>query len=116
MTGESSSIIAIVLLMGYFYMRAGRRNYALNVFPLAIVPATYLLAHYTTPYIANLISIPANRIFLGIMLAGLIIGTVLAFHFSNNIKSTSSRKIFIFITPAFNLILTVIYLMYTLEI
>ncbi len=116
MSGESGSIIAIILLMGYFYMRAGRKNYALNVFALAIVPATYLVAYYATPYISNLFSLPANRIFLGLMLGGLIVATVLAFNFSRNIKSDSSRKLFIIIIPVFNLILTVIYLMYTLEI
>ncbi len=116
MTGESSSIIAIVLLMGYFYLRAGRKNYAMVVFPLAIVPATYLLAYYLTPYLSDLLSLQKNWLFIGIMLAGLIFATLITFHFSRKIESKSSRKIFISIIPFFNLALTILYFIDTLDI
>lgn len=106
MVVECITTAAIILLIAFTFLRAGRTNYAVAVLPLALVPVVHVIADWCAKYFAQLLGARVGLIILCVDLLGLVISCILYGVFVNTISSKGSRKTYLICCGAFSVIFT----------
>ncbi len=106
MVVECITTAAIILLIVFVFLRAGRGNYALAVLPLAIVPVVHVIVIWCARYFAQLLSTRVGLVILWVDLLALVISCILYGVFVNAISSKGSRKTYLICCGGFSLIFT----------
>jgi len=104
---ESVSIIAIFILMIYFFLRAGKKSYAVAASPLLLVPSFQVLSNVANEFLNGKINANGQSI---ILIVGLAISVALIGTASNLLKGRNSKVIYIAICGGFTTVLSVIFL------
>ena len=106
MVVECVTTAAIILLIAFTFLRAGRTNYAVAALPLALVPAVHVLAGFCAKYFAQLLGARTGIVILCADLLALVVSCILYGVFVNAISSKRSRKTYLICCGAFSLIFT----------
>jgi len=107
---ESTVITGILFLVALSFAASKRKQFALAVIPLILVPAFHLLGYPLSPWIAGLLDTAVWRIYILIDVVGLILSCILLALLSFRIKATRNRALFLVATCTFNVILAMIFI------
>lgn len=107
MVVEAIAIITIFILLLFGFLRAGKKDYAVAILPLVLVPLIQVLISLTMELFA--ISLGADMKST-ILIIGLVLSIILTVLASQLVKSKRSRLIFIILCSCFTTLLTFIFL------
>lgn len=108
MVVECVTTAAIIILMAFIFLRAGRTNYSVATLPLATVPAFHVIATWCAKYFASLLDTRLGLVIICADLLALVISCILYGVFANTLSSKRSRKTYLICCGAFSLIFTFI--------
>ena len=112
MVGQSVAIIAVILVMLFMFMRAGKRSGAVFALPLLIVPGFHLLG-------AAIHRAMAGSGFWPLIIidcAGLLLGSALCGILSRAIKPRRLRWAYLALCLVFQAALTYVYVLFLLKL
>lgn len=104
---ESISIIMILLLIEFIFLRSKKPKYALIISPLLIVPFVNFILN-VIPDIANIQLKDGVNIIVSLLF--LVVSTLGLGFFSNKISSKKSRTGYLILCGGFSTILTIIFI------
>lgn len=104
---ESVSIIAIFILMIYFFLRAGKKAYAVAAAPLLVVPLFQVLSKIANEFLSGKINTNGQSL---ILIIGLALSVALIGVASQLLKNRNSKFIYISICGGFTTVLSIIFL------
>lgn len=108
---ESAVIVALILFMSYFAMRSEKKEFALSILPLTIVPGFNLL---TAPFSALLYpylsAVHLGRGNLVINMVGLVVACTAFGVLSRHIQTRAGRRLYLFLCLGFSTVLTMIFI------
>ena len=111
MVVECVAIIALIAILIFMTARSGRREMALSMLPLLIVPGFYLLSAPLSKMIDPLLPfIPRFAIAVGITVIGLVIACVLFGMLCGNYPTKRARRGYLWMCAGFSTLLTVVLL------
>lgn len=105
---ESICIVLILAIMLFGFLRGGRKDYALAVSPLLIVPFIHILASLVQDVMKISLStnVKAAADVVGLAIAMAMLGFI-----SGKIKSKKSKIAYLVITGGFTAVLTVMFVL-----
>lgn len=115
MVMENVAILVIIGIMIVVFLRAKRPQYALSVIPFLFVPGIHLLGLYVADDLAKGMDFTAHQISVGVDILALVVGCLLLGLLSHNILSRKSRSVFLIMGGLFNLLLTWILILDTIQ-
>ena len=111
---ECISIIMVILMVAFIFLRAHRRDYAVTTLPLLVLPLMHILSLVLATRMSGILSLNAQGITVAIDATALVIScTVLGF-FSNRISSRKARNAYLVVCGTFVVILTWVFIANTL--
>ena len=115
MVMENVTILIIIGIMIVVFLRAKKTQYALSVIPFVFVPGTHLLGLYFAQRLDFGMGFTVHQISVGIDILALVVGCLLLGLLSHNILSKKSRSVFLVMGGLFNLLLTWILILNTIQ-
>lgn len=111
---ECVSIILVILMVAFIFLRARRKDYAITTLPLLVLPLMHILSLVLAEHLSGMFSLNAQEITVAIDATALVIScTVLGF-FSSRIPSRKARNAYLVICGVFVVILTWVLIANTL--
>ncbi len=101
-------IVVIILIISGVFLRSRRKDYALAVLPLAIVPLAHIVSSPVAILASKIHPWEIADIRLGFEVTALVITGILLTQFSLQIKSKVSRNAFLVLCAAFCIILELV--------
>lgn len=103
---ECISIVVIILMIVFVFLRAGRKDYALTSLPLLVLPLMHTLSLLVSSSLIGVFSLDAGGITVAIDATALVISCMFLGLLSHRINSTKARGIYLLICGAFVVVLT----------
>lgn len=105
---ESICIVLILAIMVFVFMRGGRKDYALAVVPLLIVPFVHMLSSLVQDVLKIALStnVKAAADVVGLAIAMAMIGLI-----SGKMETKKSRMAYLIISGGFTAVLTIMFVM-----
>lgn len=107
MVVEAIAIITIFIVLLFGFLRAGKKDYAVAVVPLILVPLVQVLISLTMELFAISLGSDMKSI---ILIIGLVLSIILTVLASQTVKARRLRLIFIILCSGFTTLLTFIFL------
>lgn len=111
MVGQSFAIIAVILVMSFMFLRAGRRAGAIFALPLISVSAFHLIGYAIHKMLVQS-ELPTVSLHIAIDAAGLLVGVVLCWILSRAITVKKLRYVYFISCAVFLAALTIAYVNY----
>lgn len=103
---ECISIIMVILMVAFIFLRSHRKDYAITTLPLLVLPMMHILSLALSRHLTGMFSLNAQGIMVALDATALVIScTVLGF-FSNRIPVRKARNAYLVICGVFVVILT----------
>ena len=107
---ESIVIIFVVLSVGVAYIRAKKREYAIAIIPITILPLGNVAAVLTAGTIAKFLAVEQQAVAMTTIVIALSISCIATALMSHNISSKSARRAYMIVCGSFLVILALIYI------
>lgn len=101
-------IVVIILVISSVFLRTKRKDYALAVLPLAIVPLAHIVSSPVSKIIAKIYPWEFNDIRLSFEIIALVVTGIFLTQSSMKIKSKTSRNAFLILCASFCIILELV--------
>ena len=101
---ECVTTAAIIFLMAFIFLRAGRANYAVATLPLATVPVVHIVAAWCAKYFAQILATREGLVIICADLLALVSSCILYGVFVNTLSTKGSRQTYLICCGAFSLI------------
>ena len=103
---ECVSIILIVLVMAFMFLRAKRKEYAIVTLPLLVLPLMHIVSLLVAEPLNGIFSLDASGITVAIDATALVISCMFLGFFSHRISSKKARNVYMLICGVFVVVLT----------
>ncbi len=103
---ECISIILIILLMTFVFLRSGKREYAITTVPLLILPLMHVLSLLVSGPLNGVFSLDAHGITVAMDATALVFSCLFLGLFSHRISSKKARNVCLLICVSFVVVLT----------
>lgn len=110
MTVECISIILVILCTSFIFFRTKRKDYAIAVLPLTIVPFIHFIAYHAVNYSFAVLKSNAGKILPMSDIIALVLSCIIVGIMSGSIKSKTARRSYIAISTVFLIALVWIFI------
>lgn len=110
MSFESYAIICVIAIFVVDFVRTKRYEYAISVWPLALVPFSYIVSAPLSIWISEVFQVHPLNVRIVIIMAALVICSVVMVLFAGWIANRKQRLTFTIIGIGFNFALACIYI------
>lgn len=113
--GQSSAIIAVILVMSFMFLRSGRRAGALFALPLISVPLFHLVGVAVYRFLVQS-EFPTAALHIGIDITGLVLGLVLCGILARAISVKRLSNVYFICCAVFQGALATAYILHLLNL
>lgn len=106
MTVACLAVIAILLAMSYIYVRAGRKNYALAILPLMLVPVVHAGAGVAYSLLSRFLTWDFNLFAIAADVVALVAACTIFGFLSAKIETKKARMVFLIMCDGFTALFT----------
>ena len=108
---ESFAVLAIIMILLIVFLKGKRFKYTLSIIPLGFLPAANILGWFLGLKVFKLEELLAQKIVIGAEVVALVAACIMFTLFSKSFSKSGNRKIYLFSTCGFSLILALIYIL-----
>lgn len=111
MSAACVSMVLVILVTSFLFIRAQRRDYGLAILPLISVPGGHVLATLIVPWLIDSAqTLPDKTVFLyvAIDVTALIFGCIALGITSQNIESKKNRRLFLSLSVIYLIIIVLV--------